>query len=165
MAIYIENQTAEQRKEEFRLFLLAAPEFYNIPENRAIIEQYLDENNLPFLKDTWAAGFILNRNKLVKKPNKPRLDDANLPGRSGAMTAAEKREEEQKAEQAREDRKSSINKATRQRERREAETRIGQHQEYTNGKVNHARTETARQRMLVELDRTNPREASAASSL
>jgi len=74
------------------------------------------------------------------------------------MTTAEKQEEERKITQAHEDRKAAINRVARQRERREAETRINQYQEYTNGKVNHAKTQTARQRMLAELDKSNPRE-------
>jgi hypothetical protein len=158
MPIYYENQTTEQRREEFRLFLLAVPEFHDTPENRQVIETYLDQNNLPFLKDTWAAGFILNRNALVKKPTKLRRDDINLPGRTGKMTTAEKHEEALKIQQQHEDRKTSINNAVKRRERKEAETRIGQYQEYRLGKVDHAATQMARQRMLAELDKTNPRE-------
>jgi hypothetical protein len=159
MSIYYPpDQTEAQRAEEIRKFKFVCPEYFDTPENLAVLKQYLSASSLPILADTLCAGFLLNRNNLAKKPNKLRIDDVNLPGRTGKMTVIEKREDEQKAEQAREDRKSSINKATRQRERRESEIRIGQHQEYTNGKVNHAKTQTARQGMLAELDRTNPKE-------
>jgi hypothetical protein len=158
MIHYFEGQTEENRADEIRKFKLVCPEYYDCPENLVVLKQYLAAKDLPILTDTLAAGFLLSRNNLIKKPIKLRTDDSNAPGRTGRMTTAEKQEDERKIAQANEDRKAAINKVARQRERREAETRINQYQEYTNGKVNHAKTQTARQRMLAELDKSNPRE-------
>ena len=158
MIHYFEGQTEENRTEEIRKFKLACPEYYDCPENLAVLKVYLSNKELPILTDTLAAGFLLSRNSLIKKPTKLRTDDSNAPGRTGRMTTAEKQEEERKISQAHEDRKAAINKVARQRERKEAEIRIGQYQEYRLGKVDHAATQMARQRMLAELDKSNPKE-------
>jgi len=155
---YFEGQTQQHRDEEYRKFRHLVPEFHNTDSNFEILKAYLAEKDLPFLCDTLSAAFVICRSKLAVKPVKFRTDDINAPGRTGQMTTAEKQEEERKITQAHEDRKAAINRVARQRERREAETRINQYQEYTNGKVNHAKTQTARQRMLAELDKSNPRE-------
>ncbi|SRR5258706_9570608 len=158
MAIYLENQIPEQRKEEFRLFLLAVPEFYNIPENRAVIEEYLSTNDLPYLKDRWCAGYLLNRKRLLTKDQRFRPDDLNGPSKSGRLSVADREAENRKIQQAKDERVAAINSATKRRERKEAEIRIGQYQEYRLGKVDHAATQMARQRMLAELDKSNPKE-------
>jgi hypothetical protein len=159
MSIYYPpDQTEAQRAEEIRKFKFVCPEYFDTPENLAVLKQYLSASSLPILTDTLCAGFLLNRNNLVKKPTKLRLDDSNAPGRTGRATIAEKQAENDRVAKEQADLKAKVNNVVKQRERREAEANIAQHREYRAGRIDWAKTREEQQKMTAELDRTNPRQ-------
>jgi hypothetical protein len=153
---YFPGQTEEHRAEEIRQFKLACPEYYDCPENLAILKTYLSEKDLPVLTDTLCAGYLLTRSKLVKKSTKLRLDDANAPGRSGRMTIAEKQADNDRIAKEQADLKAKVNNVVRQRERREAEANIAQHREYRAGRIDWAETREVQAQMTNKLNQANP---------